>query len=115
MGEEAISALTGLHCTRSPCSQRKAEFKLPEAYRKPSGLHCVGYDPLTRQSGFGLWTEYAGRPWRSVQTRESPSSYGLTFTITNAWEGLHEAPAEALQPQATSPLRCYAITDKAAG
>src|ERR1700722_9220619 len=56
----------------------KAEFKLSKAYRWPSGFRCVRYGPQTRQSGFGLWTEGGGRPWRSVRTQESPSSYGLT-------------------------------------
>jgi hypothetical protein len=70
-----------------PLLTAKAEFKLSKAYRKPSGLHCVRYGSQTCQSGFGLWTEGGGRPWRSVQTQESPS-YGLTSPSLT--------PAEAL-------------------
>jgi hypothetical protein len=38
------------HTGDAHCSQRKADLELPGAYRKPSGLHCIGHDAQTRQS-----------------------------------------------------------------
>jgi hypothetical protein len=76
------SATNNTTSTRSPCSRRKAEFKLPGAYRKPSDLHCIRYNAQTRQSRFGLWTEDGGRPWRGYRHRNGLPSYGLTSSPT---------------------------------
>ena len=76
--------------TEPPAHSEKAEFKLPEAYRKPSGLHCVGYAPKRASLDLDFGPKVEAVPGAVCRRRNRPLSYGLNSPVTNAWKGLHE-------------------------